>query len=91
MKLPGRRRFLHLAAVALGAPAILRTANAQAYPARPARIVLGFTAGDAHDIAARLDVGATVFVNSPSGFAKHIADETEKWGKVVRTANLRAD
>jgi tripartite-type tricarboxylate transporter receptor subunit TctC len=37
------------------------------------------------------DLGATVFAGSPSGFAKHIADETEKWGKVVRTANLRAD
>jgi tripartite-type tricarboxylate transporter receptor subunit TctC len=37
------------------------------------------------------EVGATVLVNSPSGFAKHIADETEKWGKVVRTANLKAD
>jgi len=37
------------------------------------------------------EVGSTVFVNSPSGFAKHIADETEKWAKVVRAANLRAD
>ena len=37
------------------------------------------------------DLGATVFGGSPSDFAKHIADETEKWGKVVRTANLRAD
>jgi len=36
-------------------------------------------------------LGSTVFVGSPSDFAKHIADETEKWGKVVRTANLRAD
>jgi tripartite-type tricarboxylate transporter receptor subunit TctC len=37
------------------------------------------------------ELGATVFGGSPSDFAKHIADETEKWGKVVRTANLRAD
>jgi tripartite-type tricarboxylate transporter receptor subunit TctC len=37
------------------------------------------------------DLGATVFGGSPSDFAKHIASETEKWGKVVRTANLRAD
>jgi tripartite-type tricarboxylate transporter receptor subunit TctC len=37
------------------------------------------------------DLGATVFKGSPSDFAKHIASETEKWGKVVRTANLRAD
>jgi hypothetical protein len=32
-----------------------------------------------------------VFVGSPSDFAKHIAAETEKWGKVVRAANIRAD
>jgi tripartite-type tricarboxylate transporter receptor subunit TctC len=37
------------------------------------------------------DLGATVFVGSPSDFEKHISDETEKWGKVVRTANIRAD
>ena len=43
-------------------------------------------------LKARLaDLGATVFVGSPSDFAKHIAAETEKWGKVVRTANIRAD
>jgi tripartite-type tricarboxylate transporter receptor subunit TctC len=43
-------------------------------------------------LKARLaDLGATVFAGSPSDFGKHIAAETEKWGKVVRAANLRAD
>jgi tripartite-type tricarboxylate transporter receptor subunit TctC len=43
-------------------------------------------------LKARLaDLGATVFVGSPSDFAKHIGEETEKWAKVVRTADLRAD
>jgi tripartite-type tricarboxylate transporter receptor subunit TctC len=43
-------------------------------------------------LKARLaDLGATVFAGSPSDFGKHIATETEKWGKVVRAANLRAD
>jgi len=37
------------------------------------------------------DLGATVFGGSPFDFAKYITEETEKWGKVVRTANLRAD
>jgi tripartite-type tricarboxylate transporter receptor subunit TctC len=37
------------------------------------------------------DLGSAVFAGSPSDFAKHIDAETEKWGKVVRTANLRAD
>jgi tripartite-type tricarboxylate transporter receptor subunit TctC len=35
--------------------------------------------------------GATVFVNSPTDFKHFIADETVKWGNVIRAANLRAD
>ncbi len=43
-------------------------------------------------LKARLaDLGATVFVTSPADFASYLAAETEKWGKVVRTANLKAD
>ena len=37
------------------------------------------------------ELSATTFGGSPSDFAKYIADETEKWGKVVRSAGLRAD
>jgi hypothetical protein len=37
------------------------------------------------------DLGAAVFAGSPSDFERHIAAETEKWGKVVRAAGLRAD
>jgi tripartite-type tricarboxylate transporter receptor subunit TctC len=43
-------------------------------------------------IKARLDdVGVSVFAGSPADFAKHIADETEKWGKVVRAANIKPE
>jgi len=53
MKLP-RRKFLHLAAGALALPALSRIARAQTYPLRPVRIIVGFPAGGATDILARL-------------------------------------
>jgi tripartite-type tricarboxylate transporter receptor subunit TctC len=37
------------------------------------------------------DLGATVFMGSPADFGKLIADETEKWGKVVKFAGIKAD
>jgi tripartite-type tricarboxylate transporter receptor subunit TctC len=43
-------------------------------------------------LQARLaDLGSMVFVGSPFDFGKHIAEETEKWAKVIRAAHLRAD
>jgi tripartite-type tricarboxylate transporter receptor subunit TctC len=37
------------------------------------------------------DVGGDPMPMSPSEFGKLIADETEKWGKVLRTAHIRLD
>jgi tripartite-type tricarboxylate transporter receptor subunit TctC len=37
------------------------------------------------------DLGDTPLPLSVSAFAKLIADETEKWGKVIRAANIRAE
>ncbi len=53
MGLP-RRRFLCLAAGAVALPAASRVAAAPSYPARPVRLIVGFAAGGAADIMARL-------------------------------------
>src|SRR5262249_61955174 len=41
-------------------------------------------------IKARLaDLGLTVLAGSPADFGKLIADETAKWSKVIRAANIK--
>ena len=43
-------------------------------------------------IKARLaDLGSTPLVGSATDFGKLIADETEKWGKVIRAANIKLE
>jgi tripartite-type tricarboxylate transporter receptor subunit TctC len=43
-------------------------------------------------IKARLaDLGGTPFVGLPADFGKLIADETDKWGKVIRAANIKPE
>ena len=37
------------------------------------------------------DLGYTTVAHSPAEFAKFIVDETEKWGKVIRTANIKPE
>jgi len=82
MKLP-RRQFLHLAAGAATLPAALRIANAQSYPARPVRIVVGFTAGGSTDIGARLigqwlqeRLGQSFVIENRPGAGTNIATES---------------
>ena len=43
-------------------------------------------------LKARLgDLGGTILARTPADFGKHIADDTEKWGKVIKEANIKAD
>jgi tripartite-type tricarboxylate transporter receptor subunit TctC len=100
MRLP-RRSFLQLAAgAALTAGA--RPASAQAYPTRTVRLIVGFGAGGAPDVLARLvalcdptlkkrfaDLGSMPFLGSPADFGNLIAAETEKWTKVVKFAGIK--
>jgi tripartite-type tricarboxylate transporter receptor subunit TctC len=82
MKLP-RRRFLRLAVGAAALPAAARVASAQAYPARPVRIIVGFAAGGSSDIGARVigqwlqeKLGQPFVVETRPGAATNIATET---------------
>ena len=36
-----------------------------------------------------VDWGETVFTTSPAEFGRFLADEYEKWGKVIRAANIK--
>ena len=38
-----------------------------------------------------IELGTLVHASSPADFAKLIADDTEKWGKVIRALNIKAE
>jgi tripartite-type tricarboxylate transporter receptor subunit TctC len=38
-----------------------------------------------------IDLGGTLLAGSPADFGKLIADDTEKWGKVIRAAKIKAE
>jgi tripartite-type tricarboxylate transporter receptor subunit TctC len=77
-----RRRFLQLAAGAAALPAVSRIAQAQTYPTRPVRVIVGFAPGGAPDIVARLlgptlseRLGQSVYVENRTGAGSNIATE----------------
>jgi tripartite-type tricarboxylate transporter receptor subunit TctC len=65
--------------------------------ATPAEIVeklskeINVSLADAKIKARLADLGETPFPGSPVDFGKFIADETEKWRKVTRAANIKAE
>jgi tripartite-type tricarboxylate transporter receptor subunit TctC len=82
VKIP-RRMFLHVAAGAAALPVVPSiAARAQAYPARPVRLIHGFAAGGSGDIAARLiaqllsdRLGQQFIVENRTGAGGNIAVE----------------
>jgi tripartite-type tricarboxylate transporter receptor subunit TctC len=81
MKLP-RRKFLHVAAGAAALPSLSLGAAADDYPTRPVKIVVGFAAGGAVDIVARLiaqwlsdRIGQQCVVENRPGAGNNIATE----------------
>src|SRR5262245_57089179 len=81
MKLP-RRRFLRLAAGAAALPTLPRMAQAQTYPTRPVRLIVGFATAGQIDIIARLigqwlsdRLGQQFFIDNRPGAASNIAAE----------------
>src|SRR5580692_8144741 len=82
MKLPHRRKFLHLAAGAAALPAVSSIARAETYPSRPVRLFVGFPAGGVADLFARLagqilsdQLGQPVIIENRAGAGGNLAAE----------------
>src|SRR5262249_52301793 len=86
MPLP-RRDLLRLAAALAALPATARNARSQSYPARPVRIIVGFPAGGAVDIAARL-IAQCLSERLNQGFI--IENKPGAAGNIATEAVLRA-
>jgi tripartite-type tricarboxylate transporter receptor subunit TctC len=77
-----RRQFLQLAAGAAALPVTSGIASAQTYPARPVRLVIGYTPGGSADLTARLmgqwlseKLGQSFVIENRPGGGTNIATE----------------
>jgi tripartite-type tricarboxylate transporter receptor subunit TctC len=82
MKLPHRRKFLHLTAGVAALPLASRIAGAQTYPVRPVRIIVPFAPGGVADTLARLigqslseRLGQPFLIENRPGAGTNIATE----------------
>jgi tripartite-type tricarboxylate transporter receptor subunit TctC len=73
MRLP-RRTFLELGGAAVGAPALLKVANAQSYPSRSITMIVGLAPGGSTDVIGRMlaertgrSLGQTIIIENVSG------------------------
>ena len=82
-----RRKFLQLAAGTAALPAVSRIASAQTYPSRPVHLIVGFAAGGAMDINARL-MGQWLSEQLGQQFA--IENRTGAGGNIAAEAVVRA-
>jgi tripartite-type tricarboxylate transporter receptor subunit TctC len=82
-----RRQFLRLAASAAALPAISRIAKAEAYPARPVRVIVPFAPGGPADVLARL---ITQKLSGSLGQQFYVENQAGAGGNLGMSAGARA-
>jgi tripartite-type tricarboxylate transporter receptor subunit TctC len=93
-----KRSFVTRAAaaslLALGV-AVAPPVAAQAWPAKPVRFIVPFPPGGSVDPDVRKTLtetlGMDLIVSSPEALQKWLVAEMQRWGKVVRDNNIKAD
>jgi hypothetical protein len=77
-----RRQFLGVVASAAALPVMSRVANAEVYPSRPVRLLVGFAPGGGTDVMARLlqpalseGLGQQIVIENRPGAGTNIATE----------------